>query len=155
MIWLSGPNIFKEYLHQPVKSAEVLQDGWFCTGDLGRVDADGFLYIEGRLTRFSKIGGEMVPHETVEEAVASSLGLASDEDRHFAIVGFPDETKGESLVLLSVLPGLDPTDLRYRLLERGIPSLWIPRQIVKVTEIPHLASGKLDLKRCQDLARPS
>ena len=155
MIWLSGPNIFKEYLHQPVKSAEVLQDGWFCTGDLGRVDEDGFLYIEGRLTRFSKIGGEMVPHETVEEAVAASLGLASDEDRHFAIVGFPDESKGESLVLLSILPGLDPTDLRYRLLERGIPSLWIPRQIVKVTEIPHLASGKLDLKRCQDLARPS
>lgn len=152
MIWLSGPNIFKEYLHQPAKSAEVIQDGWFCTGDLGRVDEDGFLYIEGRLTRFSKIGGEMVPHETVEEAVAASLGLATDEERHFAIVGLPDEAKGESLVLLSVLPSLDPTDLRYRLLERGLPSLWIPRQIVKVPEIPHLASGKLDLKRCQELA---
>lgn len=153
MIWLSGPNIFKEYLHQPAKSAEVLKDGWFCTGDLGRVDEDGFLYIEGRLTRFSKIGGEMVPHETVEEAVAASLGLATDEERHFAIVGLPDEAKGESLILLSILPALDPTDLRYRLLERGLPSLWIPRQIVKVPEIPHLASGKLDLKRCQELAR--
>jgi acyl-[acyl-carrier-protein]-phospholipid O-acyltransferase / long-chain-fatty-acid--[acyl-carrier-protein] ligase len=117
------------------------------------VDEDGFLYIEGRLTRFSKIGGEMVPHETVEEAVASSLGFTPEEDRQFAIVGLPDEAKGESLILLSVLPGLDPTDLRYRLLERGLPSLWIPRQIVKVMEIPHLASGKLDLKRCQELAR--
>ena len=67
MLWVRGPNIFEGYLNDPVRSAEVLQDGWFKTGDLGRFDEDGFLYIEGRLSRFSKIGGEMVPHETIEQ----------------------------------------------------------------------------------------
>ncbi len=66
MIWLKGANIFHGYLNLPEKTAEVMRDGWFCTGDIGRMDADGFLYIEGRLSRFSKIGGEMVPHEKVE-----------------------------------------------------------------------------------------
>jgi len=153
MIWLSGPNIFKEYLHQPEKTREVIVEDWLRTGDIGRVDEDGFLYIDGRISRFSKIGGEMVPHETVEDAIQAELGIAHDDERQLAVVGLPDEAKGESLVLLSVHEGLDPTDLRYRLLERGLPALWIPRQIVELREIPHLASGKLDLKRCQDIAR--
>lgn len=153
MIWLRGPNIFEGYLHQPEKSAEVLRNGWFRTGDLGRMDEDGFLYIEGRLSRFSKIGGEMVPHETVEEAVNHALGFDSEGERCIAVVGVPDESKGEALVLLSARPEVEVSDLRYRLLDAGLPSLWIPKSIVQVPQIPVLASGKLDIKRCECLAR--
>ena len=75
IIKLRGPNIFEGYLGQPDKTKEVLKDGWFTTGDLGRLDENGFLHIEGRLSRFSKIGGEMVPHGTVEEAIVNALEI--------------------------------------------------------------------------------
>ena len=149
MILLRGANIFEGYLNEPEKTGDVLKDGWLKTGDIGRMDKDGFLYIEGRLSRFSKIGGEMVPHESVEVAINDALGFDSEGERKIAVVGVPDESKGESLVLIIAVPGLDATDLRYRLLDRGFPSLWIPKAIVEVQEIPHLASGKLDLKACE------
>ncbi len=153
MIWLAGPNVFHGYLNQPEKTQEMLADDWLRTGDIGRMDEDGFLYIEGRLSRFSKIAGEMVPHETIEEAVNRQLGVESGSDRQIAIVGVPDESKGEALVMLSAASTIDATDLRYRLLEAGMPSLWIPKQIVTVEEIPILASGKLDIKQCQTIAQ--
>lgn len=153
MIWLSGPNVFPGYLHMEEKSKEVIKEGWLKTGDIGRMDEDGFLYIEGRLSRFSKIAGEMVPHETIEDAINRELGVDSGNERQIAIVGIPDESKGEALVLISAAPSLEATDLRYRLLEAGLPSLWIPKQIIKVSEIPHLASGKLDIKHCQAIAK--
>lgn len=152
MIWLRGPNIFEGYLDQPEKTAEVMQNGWFMTGDIGRVDEDGFLYIEGRLSRFSKIGGEMVPHETVEDHINKALGN-SDDVRRIAIMGVPDDAKGEALVLLSSDPDVDLKDLRTKLTEEGIPALWIPKKIVDVDEIPILASGKLDIKACEALAK--
>jgi len=154
MIWLRGANVFRGYLNQPEKSAEVLQNGWFKTGDIGRLDEDGFLHIEGRLSRFSKIGGEMVPHETVEEAVTKALGH-KDDNRLVAIVGIPDEAKGEALVLLSADPKLDLQVLRAKLLESGLPALWVPKKVQPVDAIPILASGKLDLKGCHDLVAGS
>ena len=152
MIWLAGANVFSGYLNQPDKSKEVILNGWLRTGDIGRVDRDLFLYIEGRLSRFSKIGGEMVPHETIEAAINTELGVDTDAERKIAIVGLPDEAKGEQLVLLTAIGGVEATDLRYRLLEKGIATLWIPRTIVEVHEIPILASGKLNLKECQEIA---
>ncbi|MBB5349823.1 acyl-[acyl-carrier-protein]-phospholipid O-acyltransferase/long-chain-fatty-acid--[acyl-carrier-protein] ligase [Haloferula luteola] len=157
IIWFRGVNIFPGYLDNPKKSAEVIHpDGWFRTGDVGRVDEDGFLRIEGRISRFSKIAGEMVPHETVEAAINKALGLDSEAERKIAIVGVPDEQKGEAIILLSTLAGpaleQECIDLRYKLMDAGVPSLWCPRAIVPVTEIPVLASGKLDLKGCQLLA---
>ncbi len=152
MIWLRGANVFGGYLDNPEQTAKMLFDGWLRTGDIGRVDHDGFLYIDGRMSRFSKIAGEMVPHETVENAITRELQIDNESERRVAVVGVPDDAKGEQLVLLSAIPGLDPTDLRYRLLERGIPSLWIPRNIINVIEIPHLASGKLNLQACQSIA---
>lgn len=150
MLWLRGVNIFNGYLDDPARSAEVLRDGWFKTGDLGRFDEDGFLFIEGRLSRFSKIGGEMVPHETVESAVIEALALPKDE-RLIAIVGVPDEAKGEALVLLAARD-IDPRALRAKLGAAGRPNLWIPKTVKRVEAIPLLASGKLDLAACQQLA---
>ena len=157
IIWLKGPNVFGGYLGDPKKSAEVLSDGWFRTGDVGRVDDDGFLYIEGRISRFSKIAGEMVPHETVEAAINKVLGLDSEAERRIAVVGIPDEQKGEAILLLSTIAGpaleQECIDLRYKLLDEGLSSLWCPKRILPVTEIPVLASGKLDIKSCETLAK--
>jgi acyl-[acyl-carrier-protein]-phospholipid O-acyltransferase / long-chain-fatty-acid--[acyl-carrier-protein] ligase len=151
MLWLKGPNIFQGYLNQPERTAEVLQDGWFKTGDLARIDEAGFLHIEGRLSRFSKIGGEMVPHETLEATINKEFGFESEEARLVAIVGIPDEAKGEALILLAARE-IKPETLREKLLAAGLPSLWIPKKIKRVEQIPVLGSGKLDLGRCKELA---
>jgi acyl-[acyl-carrier-protein]-phospholipid O-acyltransferase/long-chain-fatty-acid--[acyl-carrier-protein] ligase len=151
MLWLRGPNIFEGYLHDPERTAEVLQDGWFKSGDLGRFDEDGFLFIEGRLSRFSKIGGEMVPHEAIEQRINNSLGIDGESDRVIALVGVPDAAKGEALILLSAID-IDLQKLRASLSEAGVPNLWIPKAIRRIDAIPLLASGKLNLARCKELA---
>src|SRR6202040_2475932 len=102
MLWLRGPNVFEGYLHDSKQTADVLRDGWLKTGDIGRFDEDGFLYIEGRLSRFSKIGGEMVPHETIEQKIIVTLSMEQSE-RSIAVMGVSDAAKGEALVLLSSL----------------------------------------------------
>jgi acyl-[acyl-carrier-protein]-phospholipid O-acyltransferase / long-chain-fatty-acid--[acyl-carrier-protein] ligase len=154
MLWLRGPNIFQGYLNDPDRTAEVLHEGWFKSGDLGRFDEDGFLFIEGRLSRFSKIGGEMVPHEAVEKRINDSLGLSSDADRMVALVGIPDAAKGEALVLLSAID-IDLQKLRASLSEAGLPNLWIPKSVRRIDAIPVLASGKLNLAQCKLLAEQS
>ena len=151
MVWFRGVNIFEGYLHDEKKTAEVLHDGWLKTGDIGRFDEDGFLYIEGRLSRFSKIGGEMVPHEAVEQKIIDLLSFAGRDERMVAIVGVQDEAKGEALILLSAVD-VDLAQLRDKLREAGVPNLWIPKKVCRADSIPVLASGKLDLKRCQELA---
>jgi acyl-[acyl-carrier-protein]-phospholipid O-acyltransferase/long-chain-fatty-acid--[acyl-carrier-protein] ligase len=148
MLWLKGPNIFEGYLGEPARTAEVLHDGWFKTGDLGRFDEDGFLYIEGRLSRFSKIAGEMVPHETVETNILNALGGNEEETRSVAIMAIPDEAKGEALVLLTTRE-VDQAELRTKLSALGVPNLWIPKIIHKVPSIPMLGSGKLDIGGCK------
>jgi acyl-[acyl-carrier-protein]-phospholipid O-acyltransferase/long-chain-fatty-acid--[acyl-carrier-protein] ligase len=150
MLWLRGVNIFEGYLHDPKRTAEVLHDGWLKTGDIGRFDEDGFLYIEGRLSRFSKIGGEMVPHETIETKIIELLGLAGRDERPIAVMGVQDQAKGEALVLLSAVD-IDTEKLREKLHAAGVPNLWIPRNVRRVDSIPVLASGKLDLKKCHEL----
>jgi acyl-[acyl-carrier-protein]-phospholipid O-acyltransferase/long-chain-fatty-acid--[acyl-carrier-protein] ligase len=151
MLWLRGPNIFEGYLHDPPRTTEVLRDGWLKTGDIARFDEDGFLYIEGRLSRFSKIGGEMVPHEAIEQKIIDLLELSGRDERPLAIVGVQDEAKGEALVLLSAVD-IDLAQLRSKLHEAGVPNLWIPKQVQRIEAIPVLASGKLDLKKCQERA---
>src|SRR3989440_6124918 len=151
MVWFRGVNIFEGYLHDEKRTAEVLRDDWFKTGDIGRFDEDGFLYIEGRLSRFSKIGGEMVPHEAIEQKIIELLGFSGKDERIIAIVGIQDESKGEALVLLASVD-VDLAQLRDKLRDAGVPNLWIPKQISRGDSVPLLASGKLDLKRCQEVA---
>ncbi len=151
MLWLRGVNIFEGYLYDPKKTAEVIRDGWFQTGDLARFDEDGFLYIEGRISRFSKIGGEMIPHESLENRICDLLELESQDERTTCIVGIPDPAKGEALVLLTTRE-IDLAALRSGLLAAGVPSLWIPKKVVRVGSIPVLGSGKLDLRGCREAA---
>lgn len=156
IIWFKGSNVFQGYLHRPDLTEGIIIDGWFKTGDVGHLDDDGCLHIEGRISRFSKIAGEMVPHETVEAAITKALGLDDESERKIAVIGIPDEKKGEAIALLSAIAGdtiqQETVDLRYKLMDTGIPSLWCPREIIPVEEIPVMASGKLDIKACQRLA---
>ncbi|MFT4901321.1 MAG: acyl-[acyl-carrier-protein]-phospholipid O-acyltransferase [Lentimonas sp.] len=151
LIALKGPNIFAGYLDDLQRTAEVKDGDWFLTGDLGRFDADGFLYIDGRLSRFSKIGGEMVPHGTVEEVLIEIYELGDAEQPLLAVAGRPDPVKGEVLVLLTVLE-FDLAEVRGRLAVAGLSNLWMPKVIKQVVAIPLLATGKLDLKAIQELA---
>jgi acyl-[acyl-carrier-protein]-phospholipid O-acyltransferase/long-chain-fatty-acid--[acyl-carrier-protein] ligase len=150
MVWFRGVNVFEGYLHDEKRTADVLHDGWLKTGDIGRFDEDGFLYIEGRLSRFSKIGGEMVPHESVEQKIVDLLDLSGKDERAIAIMGLQDEAKGEALILLAAVD-VDLAQLRDKLRGAGVPNLWIPKKISRVDAIPVLASGKLDLRKCQEL----
>ena len=148
---LQGANVFRGYLNNREATETAFQEGWFRTGDLARIDTDGYLFIEGRISRFSKLGGEMVPHGRVEQIVAECFGLEDAESPLVAVTGVSDEVKGEALVLLSAVE-ITVSELRARLLEAGLPNLWIPRIILRVDAIPSLASGKLDLKALDALA---
>ncbi len=157
ILWLRGPNVFPGYLNRDDLTEQVFEEGWFKTNDVARFDEDGFLYIEGRMSRFSKIAGEMVPHEVVEAAVDKALGYDKEDERKVAVVSIPDAAKGEGIGLLSTVNSdmleQDVIDLRYKLLDAGLPSLWCPKVVIPVSEIPVLASGKLDLKACQALGQ--
>lgn len=147
LLLLKGPNIFTAYLDEPDRTAQVKEGEWFITGDLARFDADGFLYIEGRLSRFSKIGGEMVPHGTVEQALFVAYDLVDSELPMLAVAGRPDDAKGEALVLIVAEElNIELDDVRQRLTDAGLPNLWIPKVIKSVEIIPTLVTGKLDLK---------
>ncbi len=157
MIWLKGPNVFKGYIGREDLNAGIFRDGWFKTGDLGKVDLNGFLTLGGRRSRFSKVAGEMVPHEVVEDAIEAYVEKPADfAGRAVAVVGVPDAQKGEALVLLSCvhtaqLPqALDA--IRTHMVEQGLPRLWCPREIIPVESIPVLPTGKMDLRGCQILA---
>ena len=151
MLWLKGPHVFPGYLKDDEKTAAALKDRWFVTGDLGRFDEDGFLFIEGRLSRFSKIGGEMVPHGTVEQRIIAAFGWEESDGPVAVVTGIPDPSKGEALVLLTTKE-ITAADIRTKLLEAGFPNLWVPKIIVKVAAIPVLGTGKTDFKSCRALA---
>ncbi len=152
MLWLKGANVFPGYLKDPEKTAAAIKAGeWFETGDLGRFDHDGFLFIEGRLSRFSKIGGEMVPHGTIEQRCVDLLGLEQADGPVVAVTGIPDATKGEALVVLTT-QDVTLEQLRTKLLDSGLPNLWVPKILRKVEKIPMLGTGKTDLKGVRTLA---
>ncbi len=150
ILLLRGANILSQYLGDAVPGAS-LRDGWFVTWDLARIDGDGFVSIDGRLARFSKIGGEMVPHGALEQAIADSLGLDPGEPQAIVVAGVPDESKGEALVVVTTLD-VSAARVREILTAAGFPNLWIPREVRRVAAIPFLGTGKLDLAACRRLA---
>jgi acyl-[acyl-carrier-protein]-phospholipid O-acyltransferase/long-chain-fatty-acid--[acyl-carrier-protein] ligase len=154
VIGLRGANLFPGYLDESGRLEPPRSDGWFTTWDLGRFDAEGFLTIEGRLSRFSKIGGELVPHGTIEEKIVELFALDQSDGPAVFVAGLPDPAKGEALVLLTV-SDLTAEAVRERLHAAGIPNLWIPKVVRKVERIPVLGTGKLDLAAGRRLARES
>ena len=155
MLLIKGPNVMKGYLNQPELTAEKIQDGWYVTGDIAQIDAAGFISITGRESRFSKIGGEMVPHIGVEEELGSLL-REGDEDEvlHAVVTSVPDKRKGERLVVAHTKISKIPSELIQGLIAKGLPSLWIPSEdsFFEVDEIPVLGTGKLDLKGLKAMA---
>lgn len=151
LMLLKGPNIMKGYLGRPEKSAEVLKDGWYVTGDVAAMDEDGFVFITDRLSRFSKIGGEMVPHMKVEERLHE---LADLTVQTFAVTGLPDEKKGEKLMVIHTMETGALETVLEKLAATDLPNLWKPKrdQFVRVESIPVLGTGKMDLRRVRELA---
>ena len=155
MLLVKGPNVMKGYLNEPEATAKVMHHGWYITGDIAKLDADGFLYITGRLSRFSKIGGEMVPHGRIEEALHDILGDSHNGEIRAVITSVPDERKGERLVVVHTKLDMSPQEICKRLQSSGLPNLWIPGtdSFLEVEAVPILGSGKVDLKAVADLAK--
>jgi acyl-[acyl-carrier-protein]-phospholipid O-acyltransferase/long-chain-fatty-acid--[acyl-carrier-protein] ligase len=151
MLWVKGPNVMKGYLGREDLTRSALVDGWYITGDLALVNDEGFVKITDRLSRFSKIGGEMVPHGKVEEALHE---VAGTNQRTFAVTSVTDARKGEVLVVLHTYQDEQVPDLLRGLREMGLPNLFIPRKdrFLRVKQIPFLGTGKLDLKGLKQLA---
>jgi acyl-[acyl-carrier-protein]-phospholipid O-acyltransferase/long-chain-fatty-acid--[acyl-carrier-protein] ligase len=151
MLLVRGPNIMQGYLGQPEKTAEVLRQGWYCTGDIATMDEDGFLQITGRLSRFSKIGGEMVPHIKIEEKLQEVAGKA---EQTFVVTGVPDEKKGERLVVLHKLAETDLPAVLEQFGASDLPNLWKPKagDFFRVEQFPMLGTGKLDLRGVKETA---
>ena len=146
---VSGPNVMLGYLR--AESPGVLQpppNGWYDTGDIVEIDADGFVTIKGRVKRFAKIAGEMVPLGAVEELVAKARPGAAH-----AVVSLPDPKKGERLVLLTTDTALQRAELSGAAREAGLPEIFVPRAIVRVPAIPVLGTGKTDYVEAARLAQ--
>ena len=153
MLLVKGPGVMKGYMNQPQLTAEVVRDGWYVTGDVAQIDADGFIRITGRVSRFSKIGGEMVPHVHVEQSIVEALGLDED-DLRLAVTAVPHPTKGERLVVLHTGLEQTPEQICRKLADAGLPPIWIPSpdSFRQIDEIPVLGTGKLDLRQVKEVA---
>jgi acyl-[acyl-carrier-protein]-phospholipid O-acyltransferase/long-chain-fatty-acid--[acyl-carrier-protein] ligase len=150
LIIVKGPNLMTGYLGRSEKTAEVIRDGWYHTGDIGRLDDLGFLHITDRLARFSKIAGEMVPHGAVEDALHGLLGTTGV----VAVTGVPDEKRGEKLVVIFAREAGDAANLHRLMSAADLPNLWKPGRdcYVAVESLPLLGTGKLDLQQLKETA---
>jgi acyl-[acyl-carrier-protein]-phospholipid O-acyltransferase/long-chain-fatty-acid--[acyl-carrier-protein] ligase len=151
VVLVKGPNVMMGYLNQPQKTAEVLKAGWYNTGDVGKMDEDGFVVLVDRISRFSKIGGEMVPHLAIEEKLHECAGAT---EQVLVVTSIPDEKKGEKIMVLYVEAAGNPKQLYQQLADTDLPNLWKPRaeNYIEIESMPMLGSGKLDLKTIKQLA---
>ena len=153
---VNGPNRMIGYLGDEAKTAAAMRDGWYITGDIAMLDDDGFLTITDRLSRFSKIGGEMVPHLRIEECLSRIIEDPSNTDAgiQVAVTSIPDEKKGERLIVLHKKMTKSVSQVIDELSKEDLPNLWIPSNdsFIEVDEIPLLGTGKLDLRGMKQMA---
>jgi acyl-[acyl-carrier-protein]-phospholipid O-acyltransferase/long-chain-fatty-acid--[acyl-carrier-protein] ligase len=149
LLLIKGPNVMLGYLGKPDLTTEVIQDGWYRTGDIAKIDDEGFVSITDRLSRFSKIGGEMVPHGAIEEELQRGLGMATQV---LAIAAVPDEKRGEKLIVLHTSEAGGEEKIRAVLAASTLPNLWKPGEFVAIEKLPLLGTGKLDLRALKQLA---
>ena len=153
MLLISGDNVMKGYLGQPEETAAVMRDGWYVTGDLAQIDAEGYISITGRQSRFSKIGGEMVPHLRIEEELTRLLA-ADEGELCLVVTSVPDHRKGERLIVLHTGLSMPPEQVSRELAAAGLPPIWIPSpdSFYQIPSIPVLGTGKPDLRRVRQVA---
>lgn len=149
LLLIKGPNVMQGYLNDEERTNESVVDGWYNTGDIAKIDEEGFITITDRLSRFCKIGGEMVPLIKIEDELRPHL-----VDGSCAATSIPDEARGEKVILFYTEKDRDPSDIREILMETQIPNLWIPKEenIRFIEELPTLPSGKLDLRTIKAIA---
>jgi acyl-[acyl-carrier-protein]-phospholipid O-acyltransferase / long-chain-fatty-acid--[acyl-carrier-protein] ligase len=149
LLLVKGPNVMLGYLGQSHLTEQALRRGWYVTGDIASVDDDGFIRITDRLSRFSKIGGEMVPHMKIEEVINGVLGSAAS-----VVTAIPDEQRGEKLIAFYAQNGTTKEELWEKLNQSELPKLWIPKRenLHLIDSIPLLGSGKVDLKKVKAMA---
>jgi acyl-[acyl-carrier-protein]-phospholipid O-acyltransferase/long-chain-fatty-acid--[acyl-carrier-protein] ligase len=150
LLLVKGPNRMQGYLEDPERTDEVVRDGWYVTGDIATIDEAGFVRITDRLSRFSKIAGEMVPHMKIEERLQELLG----EEHGCVVTSIPDDAKGERLVAIYTDPRVTPQQLWEQFGKTDLPKLWIPKRddLLRVESIPTLGTGKVDLRGVRQLA---
>jgi acyl-[acyl-carrier-protein]-phospholipid O-acyltransferase/long-chain-fatty-acid--[acyl-carrier-protein] ligase len=145
-----GPNIMKGYLNPEPNSRFLKLNGWYDTGDIVRIDDDGYVHILGRLKRFAKVSGEMVSLAAVEEVLAGAFpqyGLKFA----IAVLAKPDAERGEKLIAVTNEPRLRLEELRDVIRRRGLSNLAVPREILHIREIPRLGTGKVNHRELQTL----
>jgi acyl-[acyl-carrier-protein]-phospholipid O-acyltransferase/long-chain-fatty-acid--[acyl-carrier-protein] ligase len=151
LLLVKGPSRMLGYLNDPGRTAAALRDGWYVTGDIAAIGNDGFIRITDRLARFSKIGGEMVPHGRIEEIMSGLAGVGA-----CVVTAVADAQKGERLVAFyTAADGVSPDGLWQGLSASGLPKLWLPKpqNIYRLEALPTLATGKVDLRRVKQLAQ--
>jgi acyl-[acyl-carrier-protein]-phospholipid O-acyltransferase/long-chain-fatty-acid--[acyl-carrier-protein] ligase len=151
LLLIKGPNVMLDYLNMKDKADEVLKDGWYDTGDIAKIDADGFITITDRLSRFSKIAGEMVPHVGVEEVFLNALGTT---EQFVAVTAVPDDKKGEEPIVFYLPQAGTAENLHEIITKSSLPNLWKPRRdnYIKIESMPTLGSGKLDVAKLKEIA---
>jgi acyl-[acyl-carrier-protein]-phospholipid O-acyltransferase/long-chain-fatty-acid--[acyl-carrier-protein] ligase len=151
LLLVKGPNVMLGYLDDPKRTASVMRDGWYVTGDIAALDEDGFITITDRLARFSKIGGEMVPHTKIEEKLHELLGLT---EQSLVVASVPDASKGERLIVLHTLTDEQLDNLLGKMGDSDLPNLWRPRSTAfhRIEAIPVLGTGKMDIKQAKKMA---
>ena len=152
LLLIKGPNVMLGYLNKPEMTREAVQDGWYRTGDMAQMDDDGFITITDRLARFSKIGGEMVPHLAIEDVYLKGLNT---NDAVLAVTSVSCDRRGERLVVLHTAAAGDPAALHTIMGKSDLPNLWKPDRTSYrlVDALPITGSGKLDVKALRQLAQ--
>jgi acyl-[acyl-carrier-protein]-phospholipid O-acyltransferase/long-chain-fatty-acid--[acyl-carrier-protein] ligase len=149
-LWVRGPNVMRGYLNAEANRKFQDAGGWYDTGDIARVDDDGFLFIQGRLKRFAKVSGEMVSLTAAEEALAGAFpqyGLRLQ----IAILAKPDADRGEMLVAVSNEIRLQLDEIRAAIKAKGLSNLYVPREVKYTREIPKLGTGKVNHRALQKM----
>lgn len=148
LLYVRGPNVMLGYyLYDAPGLLQAPQQGWYGTGDVVEVDADGYLHILGRVKRFAKVAGEMVSLESVEQIAARAA-----PDAQHAAATQADAQRGENIVLFTTAAGLTRDLLQAAARELGSPELAVPRKIVTLRELPLLGTGKTDYVKLKQMA---